>query len=165
MIHVHGKMSSIKMDRQGSTCLTYLRRPYPKDRLQMYNRCPQSWRHFLADSSEWGQTFSLEEYMLIHIMYSLHLSINTYKSFAVEAYFQIISCPSNFFKLFFNLFIFFFGRGEGDTRPFFSSRRRRHRAWSDVQETKGPECMWEWGAWACGGCGCVCCSDVSCTRA
>ncbi len=58
--------------------------------------------------------------------------------------------PLQLLQIVFQLLHFFFGRGEGDTMPFFSSRRRRHRAWSDVEETKGPECMCEWGAWAWG---------------
>ncbi len=83
--------------------------------------------------------------MLIHIMYSLHLSINTYKSFAVEAYFQIISCPSNFFKLFFNLFIFFsveeketqgpfFHRGEGGTGPGLTCKKPKDLSACESEE-------------------------------
>ena len=34
-------------------------------------------------------------------------------------------------------------------------RRSRKPLWVRVSETKEPECTWEWGVWAWGGCGCV----------
>ena len=54
-----------------------------------------------------------------------------------------------------------YSASEQYTVGIWSHRNRHEIWWSDVQETKGPECMWEWGSWGWWGWGCT---DVSETK-